>query len=301
MGSPAVRVPLMGAAKAVRRSQRRLEMCGRGDVFHDYILEAYEPPAPSEGMLRSVNALYETFALAGLDEQGGALVEAIRGALGPFRTVWGAKRDEEGGSWRGWEIYFYDWKRVHADLSIDSIVRALSPLVKVDAALTRDLPWHMFSVEITPGALGGDGTGMPVHVYIDMRSYELRGDRTTFENVYTFHDPRSEIDDVMRRLRASVHVDLSRDRLAVLVPPALFRCHKLCVANKATGDALYFSRVDTRALLGFLRAHRYPAELVAWVDAERSRLAHLLWDVGIDFTARDGRAVVRRTGFYGSF
>jgi hypothetical protein len=159
----------------------------------------------------------------------------------------------------------------------------------------------MFSIEISPDSLNGAATPVPAHVYIDMRSYELRGERMTFENVYTFHDPKREIDDVMHRLRSSVHVDLERENLAALVPPALFRCHKICVANKATGDALYFSRVDTNALIGFLRAHGYPLELIAWMEEERARLDHLLWDVGIDFSARDGRAVVLRSGFYGSF
>lgn len=301
MGLQGVRVPLIAAPTVRRSSTRPLETCGASDVLHDYILEPYEPRAPIQGKLRSVNALYETFALAGLDDRGHAMVEAVRGALGPFRTVWGAKWDEDRGSWRGWELYFYDWKRLHADLSIEALKRILAPFVGIDARPGRELPWHMLSVEVPPAVLGGDGTAVPIHVYVDMRSYELLGDRWTFENVYTFHDPRREIDDVMHRLRASVHVDLSRDALAELIPPALFRCHKLCVANKATGDALYFSRVDTRALLGFLRRGKYPSELIDWLESEKSRLAHLLWDVGVDFTARDGRAHIRRSGFYGSF
>ena len=301
---PAPSLPLLDEAAVrpvERRSRRPLEPSEEGDQLHDYVLEPYEPRAPQAGKLRSVNLLQETFALAGVDDEGAALVEAVRGGLGPFRTVWGVKHDRERASLRGWELYFYDWKRVHADLSIESLARLLAPSVRVDAAPPRPLPWHMISVELSPSDLRGEGSGVPAHVYIDMRSYELRGSSFTFENVYTFHDPRREIDDVLHRLRASVHLDLGRDSLASLMPPELFRCNKVCVANKRDGDALYFSRVGTSALLAFLRAHRYPKELAAWVHAERARLDHVLWDVGLDFAAEGGRAVIRRTGFYGTF
>jgi hypothetical protein len=224
----------------------------------------------------------------------------VRRGLGPFRTVWGVKHDRERAALRGWELYFYDWERVYADLSIAALTRLLAPVVRVDASPPRELPWHMVSIEVSPDDLRGQGA-VPVHVYVDMRSYELRGARFSFENVYTFHDPQREIDDILRRLRASVYVDLERDSLARLMPPSLFRCHKVCVANKRTGDALYFSRVETPALLGFLRAQGYPREVIDLVQAEQARLDHLLWDVGVDFSAEGGRAEIRRTGFYGSF
>ena len=289
----------MGHVGVERRSRVPLELSAESDLLYDYILKPYEPRAEQVGKLRSVTVLQETFALAGVDREGAALVAQIRRRLGEFRTVWGVKLDASG-SLRGWELYFYDWTRVHADLSVSNLVEILEPCVNVDAREARPLPWHMVSVEFSADDLRNRGT-VPLRVYIDMRSYELRGEQLRFENIYTFHDPRREIDDVLHRLRASVYLDVQRENLAEFIPPALFRCEKMCVANKREGDGLYFSRVDTDAFVGFLRARNYPAELVAWVDAEKRRLNHLLWDVGIDFTRVGQRAVIRKSGFYGSF
>jgi hypothetical protein len=299
---PAPHLPLIDdeARLPPRRSRRPLEPSSETDELRDYVLERYPPTAPQEGKLRAVNLLHESFALAGVDEEGGALVDSLRAGLGHFRTVWGVKHDREQGAPRGWELYFYDWQRVHADLGITSLARLLAPHLRLDAAATGPLPWHMLSVAFSVEDLR-ERRAVPLRLYVDMRSYRLEGGSFTFENIYTFHDPRAEIDEVMRRLRASVHLDLERDRLSSLIPPALFRCHRICVANKRDADALYFSRVATPTLLAFLRLHGYPRELADFVHAERARLDHLLWDVGIDFRSDGGRATVRRTGFYGSF
>ncbi len=143
---------------------------------------------------------------------------------------------------------------------------------------------------------------VPAHVYVDMRSYELSGRAFTFENVYTFHDPRREVDEVLHRLRSSVHLAPARERLAELLPPPLFRCHRLCVANKRASDALYFSRIPTQALRWFLEREAWPEPLRQFVGASGGEFAHLLWDVGLDFRAgEDGRLETGKTGVYGSF
>jgi hypothetical protein len=297
------RLPIVADAPPpfVPRFTGAFEPAAESDVLHDYILEPYEPKASQAGKLRGLALLYETFAIAGVEKEGLALVTRVRDTLGPFRTVWGVKHDRERGELRGWELYFYDWKRVHADLSIASLKEILAPVVKLDVELRRDVPWHMVSIEVSPADLKDPSRSVAAHLYVDMRSYEAKDKELLFENVYTFHDPRLEIDDVMNRLKASLHFDFAKDRLAELLPPRLFRCHKMCVANKRTGDALYFSRVDTDALRQFLRAQNYPKEIVGLADAEAKRLDHLLWDVGVDFAARDTGLTVRRTGFYGSF
>lgn len=277
-----------------------VELCAEGDVFHDYILQAYTPLAPSAGKLRSVNLLHRSFDAAGVGDEGRALVERVRAWLGPFRTVWGVKHDDEGRQLKGWELYFYDWERAHADLSIAALREHLAPLLRVDAVEPRPLPWHMISVEFSPAQLRA-AAAVPVDVYIDMRSYKLRGDALDFENIYTFHDPRAEIDDVLRRLRASVHLDVARDSLGHLLPPRLLRCHRVCVANKRRNDALYFSRIPTPALRWFLRSRGYPEVLYSMLDDEAARLDHLLWDAGLDFASSGGAPVIRRSGFYGSF
>jgi len=294
------RLKMLGDAPPPTRIGRTaFERCGPSDVFHDYILVPYSPPAPPTGKLRSVNLLYEAFALAGVEDEGVRLVETVRAGLGPFRTVWGIKHDAQRGI-RGFELYFYDFGRKHPDLSIERMRDILAPIVDVRAVPKRAIPWHMFSIELTPQDLR-ERRPVGAHVYVDMRSYELRGEELTFENIYTFHDPRLEIEHVLHRLRASLHTDMSPRSLASLMPPTLFRCHRVCVANKRTADALYFSRVPTTAMLGFLRAREWPQAFVAVVESHASALDHLNWCVGMDFTQPGATPLITKSGLYGSF
>jgi len=297
---PAARAPLpMLSSAGARCARAPLERATSSDQFHDYVLWRYDPLAPPEGKLRSLNLLVESFALAGLEDEGCALVQKLREELGPFRTVWGVKRHQGTGA-LAWEFYFYDRDRAHADLSIARLAEIFAPLVEVDAREPWPLPWHMVSVELGPEALRARAK-VPAHVYIDMRSYELAGDCFTFENVYTFHDPRADVDEVLHRLRSSVHFDPKRDQVSTLLPPALRRCHRVCVANKRRSDAVYASHIPTPALRWFLRTHAWPDPLAAFVEAHGSDLDHLLWDVGLDFDREGGSIQVRKTGLYGSF
>jgi len=202
-----------------------------------------------------------------------------------------------------WELYFYDFHRAHPDCAIAHLREVLAPVLSLDAEEPWTLPWHMFSIEITPEQLeASTPEAVPAHVYIDMRSYELRGKRFVFENVYTFHNPRTQIEEILHRLRSSIHVEPSRHNLAVLMPPPLFRCGRICVANKQTSDAIYFSRVPTASLLWFLERHAWPEPLRALVASAGGGFDHLMWDVGTDFRSVDGGGPeVQKTGVYGTF
>src|SRR5579883_1073033 len=212
-----------------RLARAPLERCGPGDLFHDYILSPYDPLVDPAGKLRSLNLLIESFALLGVEDEGIAVMERLRRELGAFRTVWGIKQYHGALVPHGWELYFYDFERAHADLSIDSIRGILEPVLRVDGVEPWPLPWHMFSVEFTAAKLR-EKASCALDVYIDMRSYKVTGADYAFENVYTFHDPRTEIDDVLHRVRSSVHFDPRRDNLARLITPALLQCGRLCVA-----------------------------------------------------------------------
>jgi hypothetical protein len=278
-----------------------VERCAGDDRFHDYVLSEYAPRAPHDGKLRSLCLLHASFDAAGVAEEGREVVELVRRALGPFRTVWGVKVEAGAPAPAGWELYFYDFERGHADLTIARMGEILSPRLELDAHERRPLPWHMFSVGFDPASLRSRGR-VPARVYLDMRSYELRGAELALENIYTFHDPRREVDEILHRLRASAHFDTRRENLASLVPPHLFRCAgRVCVANKRGCDGLYFSRVETRVLARFLRDRAWPAALGALIDEHAAELDHLLWDVGVDFRASDVGTRIVRSAAYGSF
>lgn len=279
----------------------KLERCEAGDRFADYVLEPYTPRAPFVGKLRSVNLLFEAFADAGVEREGALVVERVRALLGPFRTVWGVKVAGTPPQVAGFELYFYDRARAHADLSIERVTKGLAPLVRVDAEEPRPLPWHMFSVAFSPGSLR-EGGRASLHVYLDMRSYELVGRTPSFENIYTFHEPLRDVDELLHRLRSSIHVDARGPMLAALLPPYLVRCGRVCVANKRESDAVYFSRVETAAVLELMTRHAWPARLSRFVATHAGELDHLLWCVGFDLRGGDapGSLEVRKSGVYGS-
>jgi len=287
------------AGPPAARARAPLERCGPDDRFHDYILAEYAPVAPALGKLRALNLLVESFALAGVEREGLALVAAVRAGLGPYRTVWGIKRRHDRDE-LGWELYFYDFQRAHADLTIPRVSALLAPHLRVAGHEPRPLPWHMFSVEFGVEQLRARAPAS-LDIYIDMRAYKCEGDALHLENIYTFHDARAEIEEVLHRLRACVHFDPQRDALQRLMPPGLFNCHRICVANKRRSDALYFSRIPVAALRRFLADQRWPAPLQEHLRAHEDALGHLLWDVGLDFHARDGRATPSKSGVYASF
>ena len=285
------------ALRTPHRAHFALEREGAREAHLDYVLTPYVAPANAEGKLRSINILRASFEAAGRLEQGNALIARVLETLGRDRTVWGIKKRPDGSL--GWEFYFYDWERRHADLSIAALRALFAPFVNITAVETFALPWHMISVEVGAAAL--DGQEAPLDVYVDMRSYTLRGGLPELANLYTFHDPKTEIDHVMQRLRSSLHFDWKRDALTQLLPPWMYRCHKLCVANKRHADALYAARIPTTALQKFLARHDWPLPLRAFIDAHAHELDHLFFDVGVDFAREHDQLVTRKTGIYGFF
>jgi hypothetical protein len=296
---PRTRLPIAPDPPPQPHATTPLERCGPDDRFHDYVLAEYSPIAPALGKLRSLNLLLESFALAACEPEGHALLTAIRTGLGPFRTVWGIKRHHDTDQ-LSWEFYFYDFQRAHADLTIPRITELLAPHLQLAGTEPRPLPWHMFSVEFGPEQLRAQAPAS-LDIYIDMRSYKSEAGDLRFENIYTFHEARPQIEEILHRLRACVHFDAKHDPLQQLMPPQLFNCHKICVANKRRSDALYFSRITTSALSKFLADHRWPTPLQAFTHSHADALGHLLWDVGIDFQRRDDHATPIKSGIYGSF
>lgn len=308
--SSAKRLPVVQSTEGEtlrRMSTRPVELVQPGDIFSDYTLVPYDPVKPPAGKFRSLELLVESFALAGVEAEGSRVVELLRQGLGPWRTVFGVKFYAPEHI-AGWEFYFYDPLRERRDLSIERISELLEPAFHVDARPPREWPWHMFSVEFDGRHLRRE-CDAAVDVYISTnprnkgtdRSYKLRGTEAIFENVYSFHRPLLEIDEILYRLRYGVHFSRAELPLSALIPPELFRCGHICVANKRTADALYFSRITTEQLLFAMDFLGWRGALPAFVSTHAHLLDHLLWDIGFDFVSEAGKIRFIKGGLYGSF
>ena len=118
-----------------------LEYTTPEDGYFNYCWWPYTPVAPVENKFRPVTLLFHSFDLAGVDERAFQLVQTIRQAIGPSRTVWGTK-------WLGdrlvWEFYFYDYQRQERHVPITRVLEAIRPIVRCDVPVNESLPYFMF-------------------------------------------------------------------------------------------------------------------------------------------------------------
>jgi hypothetical protein len=282
-----------------------LEYTTPQDEYFNYCWWPYAPVASTQGKLRPISLLFHSFELAGLDEAGWQLVRAIQRAIGPFRTVWGAK-------WLGgrlaWEFYFYDYKRRDRDLSISRVLDAIRPFVPCEVPVNESLPYFMFSLDVNP-APGGLRALDVVHLYVGNPgsvvssgiAYALRRESTTLENFYFFFDAERHLGQAVEKICCSAHLDATRVDIDHVLWPELRACKTICVANKQRNDTVYFSGVDVNGLLFFLRRLRYPAAIISFVEQHHGQLDHLLYDVGFDYITDGPDVLVVKSGYYGVF
>jgi len=61
------------------------------------------------------------------------------------------------------------------------------------------------------------------------------------------------------------------------------------------------SGITVDQLIFFLNWQDYPRPLCAFVEENRPRLDHLLYDVGFDYRMDGGRLRIEKSGYYGIF
>lgn len=288
------------------RGTERFEYSTGEDPALNYCLWEYSRAAPAEDKFRSVNLLYQSFDYAGVDARAFDIVEAIRDAIGPFRTVFGVKLAQDR---IAWEFYFYDYKRRQREVSITRVLEAIRPLVPCPVRPTESLPYFMFSLDLDAEIAAGRRGLDVVHMYVGNPGstvssgicYALRPDSARLENFYFFFDAATQLDQAAGKIASSAYFDDTRLPVEEVLVPQLAKCQTICVANKQTHDCVYFSGVDVGQLLFFLERLRYPAAITGFVREHRGELDHLLFDVGIDYRMEGGRIVPLKSGYYGVF
>lgn len=284
----------------------RFEYATRADPALNYCLWPYPPAAPVEDKFRSINLLFQSFDVARIDPRAFEIVEGIRDAIGPFRTVFGVKLL---GGRLAWEFYFYDYKRRQREVSISRVLDAIRPWMGAAIRPNENLPYFMFSLDLNDDLAIGRQALDVVHMYIGNPgssvssgiAYALRQDTTILENFYFFFDAATQLPDVAKKVASSANFDETRLPLDAVMLPELRACRTICVANKQTHDCIYFSGVDVDQLIWFLGRFRYPEPIRAFVQASRADLDHLLFDVGFDYRHEGDGLNVLKSGYYGVF
>ena len=278
-----------------------------GPIHFDYCLLPYTPQTTSPNDLMSVNLLRWSWQAHGVLAEGEALLERLRTGLGPGQLVWGIKQRTNHPDTTSWELYFYRRPHNPPDYTLARVAQLFAP-IRVEGAIPEHWPWLMFSVELNVHQLRGERPcTSSVYLASSGLSYKLReGAPPEMENHYLFRDPQTGIDDILARMQASVHARPQPLALARILPPQLMRCLHVCVANKRTADAVYWSRLDIHQLGFFLQRHAWPETLRQKIVEFSLLFAHLQWDVGADFQATDGDDTdlgftFIKSGIYGSY
>jgi hypothetical protein len=121
------------------------------------------------------------------------------------------------------------------------------------------------------------------------------------ENFYFFFDPKKDRDEVMAKVACSARIDTTVIPLDSILWPELRDCRTICIANKQHSDCAYFSGINVDQFLFFLKRMNYPEPIVSHVEANRDRLDHLLYDVGIDYRMEGDSLIILKSGYYGTF
>lgn len=301
-GTPARTGPRAPGACGVER----FEYATAADPALNYCLWEYSRSVPAEDKFRSVNLLLQSFDEAGIDARAYAIVDAIRDAIGPFRTVFGIKLLS---GRLAWEFYFYDYRRRDREVSVTRVLEAIGPFVRCPVKADEGVPYFMFSLDLDGELASGERPLDVVHLYVGNPgstvssgiAYALRVDGARLENFYFFFDARTQRQEAADKVACSAHFDARRIDMDEILLPELRECQTICVANKQTHDCIYFSGVDVAQLLFFLERFGYPQALVSFVRENRCDLDHLLFDVGVDYRVQQGRLVPLKSGYYGVF
>lgn len=284
----------------------RLEYTTNQDVFFDYCLWEYKPVVPFDNKFRSVNLLFHSFDVMGVHERVFELVQTIREGIGASRTVWGVQQAGEDISW---EFYFYDYRRKERKRSITKLLNIVRPFAPCEIKANENLHYFMFSIDIDNDLISGAGNLEEVHMYIgnpgSMVSsgicYALTNKGTRLENFYFFFDAKKHLDDIIAKIACSSFIDTTEVGIDRILWPELRDCKVIVVANKPKCDCIYFSRVNIDQFIFFLKRMNYRKEMILFVEENRPRLAHLLYDVAFDYRMEGQELMILKSAYHGFF
>ncbi|MGA2832475.1 MAG: hypothetical protein ABSE55_05330 [Terracidiphilus sp.] len=280
------------------------EYAVEGDKFYNYALWPYAPTLSLANRLKPSNLLLESWDAAGVDRRFFDLIPLLRQAIGEFHTVFGVKQ-QRSRTW--WEFYFYDYRRRERERSLTRVLEALRPLAPSTLTPNENIFYFMFSIDITEEIftrgideahlyIGNPGSSVSSGI-----SYSLTSTGTKFENIYFFFDARNQLQDTAAKIACSAHIDTRKIAIDEILRPELRVCKTICVANKQENDCVYFAGIGFDQFLFFLRWMRYRAELIAFLEENRTKLDHLDFDVGFDYRMDGDKLTVIKSGYYGIF
>ncbi len=284
--------------------KNRLEYTSNQDVFFDFQHYPYTPTVPFENKFRSVNLLYHSFDTLQLNQCIFQLVQTIREAVGVLYTVWGIKQRGKNISW---EFYFYDYGKRERKISIPMVLETIKSFIPCRIKANESWPYFMFSIDIDNDLITGVKALEKIDMYIGNVGssgicYSLIDKEPRLKSIYFFFvDPIKQMDEIIGKVCCSAYISLENIDIDQIIWPELRNCKTIWFANKSRNDCIYFSRINVDQLLFFLRRLNYPGELISFVQNNKSKLDHLLYDVGFDYLWDEKGLLILKSAYYGTF
>ena len=185
----------------------------------------------------------------------------------------------------------------------------IDPFVRCDLQANENLHYFMFSIDIDEALVSGSRDLEEIHIYIGNPGsnvssgicYSLTKNESRLENFYFFFDAQREWNAILAKAECSAHIDTTQVPIDRILWPEMRTSKVIVVANKQGNDAVYFSRINIDQLLFFLKRMGYQRELVSFVEQNRSKLNHLLYDAGFDYRMEGRDLRILKSGYYGVF
>lgn len=280
-----------------------------GTVSRDFFFSEYSPVVDPSGLAHNATLLFRLARMYGLSQSVHEVVERLWKHLGRDQVVWGAKW--LGTEFHSFEFYVYnrEERRPLKLRSITSLCEGISPLLDHVVPPNEACRYTMCSFDLDSRGLASPPNG-GMHLYVtggrarrchESFSYGVSDGRLRLENHYTWYYADYEIDEILERLAWSAHAGDPSARQALL-PAELRKCLTISYATKQYCDGLYFGRINTDQLAWFARKY-LTAEVSDMIDSSRHQFAHVLWDVGFDFTFLNSDQCLPKLfkyGLYGS-
>lgn len=276
---------------------------------YNYCLWPYEPLHALTSQSRSPLALLlHSFEVAGVAAIGRSVVESLLCILGPAKTVFGIKSIHGNPCW---EFYFYDYECRDRSLPSARVLELFADLFGCRVALAEDIPYFMFSVELTLSQLLSRQPLEGINLYLGNPGGTLFGGKSylvtpqnpepVFQNVYHFYNPGVDQADMFQHLQSSYHLArLDADPASPLRRPYAY-CETTCFAHKRSADGVYFAGIGIAPLIEFLSDFGQLGYMLEYLKSRASQFDHLLFDVGFDCALVGGNLTLPKVSLYGFF
>ena len=278
------------------------------DPARDFCQWPYDlASAPAPGALRQSAILFHALTLFQNGPELLDIVLRVQAFWGRFNTVWGLK---SANGRLGLELYFYDYNRAERQTKISTFVRAFPDLFASSFIIDDAIPFFMCSVELNAEArspfivdpplttldLYTDGVGGTTSAGL---CHAWDGESLTLKNIYHFYNSHSDRAKIASVMAASARTSQIKNMPPELCPGA-WKEDNFVFAQKRSSDCVYFTRITFQATLEICAKFTFPLDLLIFFENQKPKLAHHLFDVGIDYTvSSEGNALPEKASIYG--